>query len=83
MADVATSVLHNVGNVLNSVNVSACVLRDVLTHSKSAGLAKATRMLGEQADVGDFIANDEKGRRLPGYLGSVAAAIASCSSSQR
>ena len=36
MAEVATSVLHNVGNVLNSVNVSASVVADQLKLSKAA-----------------------------------------------
>ena len=35
MADVATSVLHNVGNVLNSVNVSASIVTDTVRGSKS------------------------------------------------
>src|SRR5205085_9822052 len=40
MAEVATGVLHNVGNVLNSVNVAAGVLSDRLTHSKASGVDK-------------------------------------------
>ena len=41
MAEVATSVLHNVGNVLNSVNVSSSLIADKVRHSKVANLAKA------------------------------------------
>ncbi len=69
MADVATSVLHNVGNVLNSVNVSASLLRESLAKSKIANLAKAAVMLREHADdTASFIANDPKGKLLPGFL---------------
>jgi hypothetical protein len=35
MAEVATGVLHNVGNVLNSVNVSAMLIVDRLSKSTS------------------------------------------------
>ena len=34
MAEVATGVLHNVGNVLDSVNVSATLLQENITKSK-------------------------------------------------
>ena len=40
MAEVATGVLHNVGNVLNSVNVSATLVADHVRHSKALNLAK-------------------------------------------
>ena len=48
MAEVATSVLHNVGNVLTSVNVSIALLRDRLRNSRLPNLARATALLHEQ-----------------------------------
>ena len=39
MAEVATSVLHNVGNVLNSVNVASSCIGDSLKKSKAANLS--------------------------------------------
>src|SRR5207302_4013 len=45
MAEVATGVLHNVGNVLNSVNVSAGLVVERLRRSKAPKLAKAARLL--------------------------------------
>ena len=45
MAEVATSVLHNVGNVLNSVNVSSSLIADKVRASKAANLAKAAAVL--------------------------------------
>jgi PAS domain S-box-containing protein len=73
MADVATGVLHNVGNVLNSVSVSTTIVGDRLRRSKVANLQRATAMLRDQnGHLGEFLTNDPKGRLLPDYLGTVA-----------
>jgi signal transduction histidine kinase len=72
MAEVATGVLHNVGNVLNSVNVSATLVADALKHSKTSSLRKAANLLREQSDVAQFFANDPRARELPGYLAQLA-----------
>jgi PAS domain S-box-containing protein len=69
MAEVASSVLHNVGNVLNSVNVSATLVAENLRKSKSTNLARVVALLQEHsADLGTFITLDPKGKQLPGYL---------------
>jgi signal transduction histidine kinase len=69
IAQIATNVLHNVGNVLNSVNTSAGLLNRIILTSKVSGLAKAAKMLKEHsADLGDFLTHDEKGKLLPEYL---------------
>ncbi len=69
MAEVATGVLHNVGNVLNSVNVSACLLRENLGRSQIQNVVKATNLLREhEGDTAAFLTSDPRGRRLPGYL---------------
>ena len=69
MAEVATGVLHNVGNVLNSVNVSATLIAEKLGDSRSGNLLRAARLLREQnGSLADFLKNDPKGRLLPGYL---------------
>lgn len=73
MAEVATSVLHNVGNVLTSVNVSASLVTDNLRRSKAAGLGQVVSLLQEhQPDLGHFIGHDERGRQLPAYLDALA-----------
>ena len=73
MAEVATGVLHNVGNVLNSLNVSASVISAGLKESKADSLAKLSSLLRQHAaDLGDFMANDPKGRRVPEFLESLA-----------
>lgn len=77
MAEVATGVLHNVGNVLNSVNVSANLIRDQLRNSKAGGLSKAVDlMLAQGETIGHFMQEDAKGRQLPGYLGKLAEHLA-------
>ncbi len=72
MAEIATNVLHNIGNVLNSVNVSASLVIDNAKKSKVASLAKVAAMVQEhENDLGTFITSDVKGRQLPGYLGQL------------
>ncbi|MGC3979932.1 MAG: CHASE sensor domain-containing protein [Steroidobacteraceae bacterium] len=69
MAEVASNVLHNVGNVLNSVNVSASLLAENIKRSKVTSLTKVSGLLREHGDdIGGFISNDPKGRQLPGFI---------------
>ncbi|MFL5354143.1 two-component system sensor histidine kinase NtrB [Archangium sp.] len=69
MAEMATGVLHNVGNALNSVNVSVNVLSERLHQSRLAGLRKATELMGANAqDLGGFFTRDPRGQQLPAYL---------------
>ncbi len=69
MAEIATGVLHNVGNTLNSVNVSTTLLSDLLKRSRVTGLVKATQLLREHAsDLSTFFSSDPQGRKLPEYL---------------
>lgn len=76
MAEIATNVLHNVGNILNSVTVSASLMRQTLHKSRAQGLARAVEMInGHAADLGEFLTLDEKGRMLPGYLDAITQAL--------
>jgi ligand-binding sensor domain-containing protein/signal transduction histidine kinase len=69
MAEVATGVLHNVGNVLNSVNTSAGVLSEHLRSSKIGGVARISDMLEEhKQDLGSFFTEAERGTRLIEYV---------------
>lgn len=69
MAEIASNVLHNVGNVLNSVNVSAYVLADRIRRSKGMNLARAAALLkGHLHELPRFLTDDPKGRQLPDYL---------------
>src|SRR6266478_9347807 len=72
MAEVATGVLHNVGNVLNSVNVSAGLVVERLRRSKAPKLAKAAALLtSHNGDLGEYLTNDVNGQKLPGYLSNL------------
>ena len=74
MAEVATGVLHNVGNVLNSVNVSTTLVAEQIQKSKVANLAKAVALMNEHSsDLGSFMTHDAKGKQLPVYLNQLAA----------
>jgi PAS domain S-box-containing protein len=72
MAEVATNVLHNVGNVLHSVNISASLVAESVKQSKAPGLRRVAALILEQGqDVGSFIASDDRGRRIPAYLATL------------
>jgi signal transduction histidine kinase len=75
MADVATSVLHNVGNVLNSVNVSANLVAQVVKASARGGLSKSLALLSSQEAPGKFIDEDPRGKKLLPYLTAVDKAL--------
>jgi len=77
MAEVATGVLHNVGNVLNSVNVSATLIADQVRHTKAGNIAKVAALFTEhQADLAAFLTHDARGQMLPTYLGTLAESLA-------
>jgi PAS domain S-box-containing protein len=73
MAEIATGVLHNVGNTLNSVNIATALLMDQLRRSRITGLARAAQLLRENlSDADTFLASNPQGRKLPRYLIAVA-----------
>jgi len=77
MAEVATSVLHNVGNVLNSVNISSSLIAEKVRKSRVANLGKAMALMQEhKGDLTRFLTEDARGRELPGYLASLSLHLA-------
>lgn len=69
MAEVATGVLHNVGNVLNSVNVSASVVEEKVSESKIVNLSKLAELFRRHSDdLADYLTNDPKGEKIPDYI---------------
>jgi PAS domain S-box-containing protein len=73
MAEVATGVLHNVGNVLNSINVSVNILADSLHRSRLGGVGRLSALLHEQAgNLGAFLSTDPRGQRILPYLDTLA-----------
>jgi|AntRauTorcE11897_2_1112592.scaffolds.fasta_scaffold06060_4 signal transduction histidine kinase len=68
MADIASGVLHNVGNVLNSVNTSSSLIREKIKKSKLSNFIQANAVLRENIDeIGQFISGNPKGKKLMEY----------------
>jgi two-component system, NtrC family, sensor kinase len=69
MSEIANGILHNVGNVLNSVNVSAGLVAEKLRTSKVPKLERLTSLADAHAgDLGAFLTNDPKGKHFAPYL---------------
>lgn len=69
MAEVATEVLHIVGNILNSVNSSASSLERVMNQSRITTLDKIVVLLEEHKEnLSDFLENDSKGIQMVEFL---------------
>jgi two-component system, NtrC family, sensor kinase len=69
MAEIATNVLHNVGNVLNSVNISTGLIVESVKKSRVSSLARVVVLLQEHAlDLGEFITHDARGKHVPAHL---------------
>jgi signal transduction histidine kinase len=76
MADVASSVLHNVGNVLNSINVSTDTLIKTLKKPMVGDVCRIASMFHEhQHDLQEFLTADPKGKQIPEYLSLVAESL--------
>ncbi len=77
MAEVATNVLHNVGNVLNSVNVSADAVAMKVRDFRVGRLKGVATLLTEHADnLPEFLSSDPRGKALPDYLVKLAESLA-------
>jgi NO-binding membrane sensor protein with MHYT domain/two-component sensor histidine kinase len=63
MAEVATGVLHSVGNVLNSLGVSASLVRSRLRESRVGNVQRVASLLNEPGFL-----ETGRGRQTPGYL---------------
>jgi two-component system NtrC family sensor kinase len=76
MAEVATGVLHNVGNVLNSVNVSCTLAVNRLQRSSLGRVSEvAALMAAPQCGLAQFLTADPKGRQIPDYLATLGKAL--------
>jgi two-component system sensor histidine kinase ChiS len=76
MTEIATGVIHNVGNVLNNVNISATMLGDRLRRSRIDGLAKVAAMIKEHlGDLDVFLKTDERGRKMAEYLSTLSSTL--------
>ncbi|EKD71997.1 MAG: PAS/PAC sensor signal transduction histidine kinase [uncultured bacterium] len=73
MAEVATGILHNIGNVLNSINVSIGFLKNKLSASQLNHLHKVSDLMNQHTnDSNHFLTSDSKGRLIPAYINELA-----------
>ncbi len=69
MAEVATDVLHNVGNTLNSINVSCSLAIDRLKQCQLPNLDRIPELLRQHAGhLDEFLTSDPQGKHIPDYL---------------
>jgi PAS domain S-box-containing protein len=77
MAEVATGVLHNVGNVLNSVNISTTVLLERVRQSRHESVGDLARLIDEhRSHLGDFFQTDPRGKLVPEILSALSEHLA-------
>ena len=72
MAEVAAEALHNVRNVLNSINVSTSAIAEKVEKSELADLYKVADIINEHIeDIGTFFTEHPQGKHIPTYLAEV------------
>lgn len=75
-AEVATNILHNVGNVLNGVNVLTQVVAERLEDPRWHAVQKLADLIAEhREDLAHFLTEDRRGKRVPQYLGELAGVL--------
>lgn len=73
MAEVATGVLHDVGNLLNSLNVTLSLLGERCEKWPVPLVQRVSDLLAAKGDgVGEFLDNDPQGRKVPAFMARVA-----------
>ena len=83
MAEVASDVLHNVGNVLNSVTVSASLIQENLRGDSILRLEKMKDLLLEHdGSYGDFLVSDDRGKHFPAALDAMTKTLIAIRTSQ-
>lgn len=69
IAEIATGILHNVGNVLNSITTSVALLQSANSQSSASKVRKVADMMQQhQDDLPALFAPGNKGEQLPGFL---------------
>lgn len=68
-AEIATSVLHNIGNVLTGAFIDLEGLRRETGGKLAKRAGQLAALLKDQHDLAKFIAEDQRGRDLPRFLG--------------
>lgn len=72
MAEIASEVLHNVGNAVSTANCCVELISDRLSNSRFRGLEKATSLLCQQnGNLAQFFSEDPRGPKLISYLATL------------
>jgi len=75
-AEIAAGVLHNVGNILNSISTSQAMLADMVRNSRAARVRDIAALLDEHKDhLPEFIANDRRGSQLPSFFNKLSVQV--------
>ena len=73
MVEIAAGVLRNVGNILKNADVSASLVSDQVKQSKITNVVHVGALIREHVkDLGDFMARDPRGQKLPVYIADLA-----------
>lgn len=76
MSEIATGILHNVGNVLNSVGVAAGLVSEQLQSDQPQKLASVVALLEQHSgDLASFVSQDPRGQKLLPLLKALANAL--------
>lgn len=75
MTEIATGVLHNVGNVLNSVNVSVTLLGETVRKSRMTSVSKIAALAQEHGSAFQATGADPRIQKMPEYLGLLSEAL--------
>jgi C4-dicarboxylate-specific signal transduction histidine kinase len=77
MAEIADCVLHNVGNMLKSINSSTALVSDQVKQSKIGNVVHIGSLIREHAaNLGEFMTHDPRGQKLPVYIAQLAEHLA-------
>jgi predicted ATPase/signal transduction histidine kinase len=72
MSEVASNVLHNVGNVLTSAVVNLEVMRETVAASRLGRLRQVSALFEEnRGRLGDFFTRDPRGLQMPDYFSAL------------
>jgi two-component system NtrC family sensor kinase len=72
MAEVATGVLHNVGNALNSLGIAHATAQARVKDYQIDRVARVAAMLkANRANLAEFLTNDDRGKQIPEYLSAL------------
>lgn len=76
-SEIATGILHNVGNLLNSVNVSTELITDRIKNMRTGDLEKLASVLAEHGnDLAGFVRDDPRGKHLQPALAALSRHLA-------